>query len=108
MDFTDLMPAKYLYEGFKTHVDPAIEEWLYGDWNEEKYHQYMLLSRVPVVGEYLDYKLDLRADKEYLTRYGMDYTDIHDPRKLRATSSGSALVSSSFNMISKNIDKLYH
>lgn len=90
-----------------TVIEDKASEWLYGEWSEEKLHQFEFLSNVPFVGNYLDYLLDKRADEEYLRRYGLDYSDIHDPRKLRQTSSGSRLAGSSLNFVSKNVTRLY-
>lgn len=85
-----------------------LSRWLYEDnWSKEKLRQYQLLNAVPGVSQYMDYLLDLRADQEYLDRYGMSYSDIHDPRKLRSTSSGSRLAGSAVNMVSRNLDDLY-
>lgn len=87
--------------------DKRFTDWLYGEYDEEKLTQFELLHNIPVVGQYMDYKLDLRADREYMDRYQLDYDDIHDPRKLKQTSSGSRLYGSALNMVSKNLDKLY-
>lgn len=87
----------------RTIDDNSFSDWLYGEWNEEKFRQYEVLHAVPGVSHYMDYLLDVRADKEYLGRYGMDYTDIHDPRKLRQTHSSARAL----NFVSSNIDKLY-
>lgn len=84
-----------------------FSDWLYGDYNETKLRQFTLLHNIPFVSNYMDYLLDLRANNEYLERYGMDYTDVHDPRKLSSVRSGSQLVGSSLNFVSKNVDKLY-
>lgn len=89
------------------YTDKRFSEWLYGEYDEEKLTQFELLHNIPVIGAYMDYKLDVRADQEYLNRYGMDYSDIHDPRKLKQTSSGSRMYGSSLNFVSKNVDKLY-
>lgn len=81
--------------------------WLYSDWTEEKYRQYQILRHIPVVNSYVDYLLDARQLEEYLNRYGMDYTDIHDPRKLSTTQSGDRLITGALNFVSKNVIKLY-
>lgn len=81
--------------------------WLYGEWSEEKLKHYEFLNNVPIVKDWMNYKLDLRADAEYMARYGLDYSDIHDPRKLRQTSSGTALIGSSIRFISDNFKRLY-
>lgn len=83
------------------------QDWLYGEWSEDKLKAYEALNRVPIFGDYMDYLLDQRSDSEYLQRYGMDYSDIHDPRKLKQTSSGSALVGNSINFVSRNVSRLY-
>lgn len=84
-----------------------ISRWLYGGpWSKEKLREYELLNQVPVLHQYMDYLLDVRADDEYLRRYGMDYSDIHDPRKLRQSSSGFSFVGSMIG-VSENVAKLY-
>lgn len=83
------------------------ENWLYGSWDEQKYHVYMGLRNVPYFNDYMDYLLDSRADKEYLNRHGLDYTDIHDPRKLHATMSGGRAVGGALNFVSRNVVRLY-
>lgn len=88
-------------------ADQAFTDWLYGEYDEQKLTQFELLHNVPVLGQYMDYKLDLRRDQEYMARHQLSYSDIHDPRKLSETSSGSALYGSTLRMVSKNIDKLY-
>lgn len=77
-----------------------------GDWNETKYQQFNLLYSTPL-RYYMDAVLDDRRAEEYLDRYGMDYTDIHDPRRLTGTSSTASFLSAGYRMVSKNIEKLY-
>lgn len=91
----------------RTVTDNEFSDWLYGDYNERKLRQFEALHNIPGLGNYMDYLLDIRADEEYLDRYGMDYTDIHDPRKLRSTNSGSRLIGSAMNYVSKNVERLY-
>lgn len=92
-----------LYDGFTN-----TKGWLYADgYTENKLKAYNILRNVPVFSNYMDYLLDNRSDAEYLRRYGMSYSDIHDPRKLRSTSSGSSLVGSSINFVSHNVSRLY-
>lgn len=92
---------------FGSHIDFNVSKWLYGDWNEEKLRQFQIAYSVPGVRDYLDYLLDRRADEEYLGRYGMDYSDIHDPRKLRTSGSLPRSLGSSYRMVSRNVEKLY-
>lgn len=99
------MPA--LTRAAFAYGDKKFTEWLYGEYDEEKLTQFELLHNIPVLGDYMDYKLDLRADKEYMARYQLDYQDIHDPRKLKQVSSGSRMYGSAMNYVSKNVDKLY-
>lgn len=83
-------------------------DWLTDDnWNETKYQQFTLLYSIPVVSNYMDAVLSNRSGKEYLNRYGMDYSDIHDPRKLSGTAQTAGFIGSSYRMISSNIGKLY-
>lgn len=90
-----------------TLEDNTFSDWLYGEYDEEKYKKYLLLHAVPGVSQYMDYLLDYRVSREYLDRYGMDWTDIHDPRKLALSNSGTALARFGMNFVSKNVDKLY-
>lgn len=83
------------------------KEWLYGPWSKEKYEAYKFLNIIPGISHYMDYLLDIRSDEEYLRRYGMDYTDIHDPRKLRQTSSSGRFYGFGMNFVSSNIKRLY-
>ena len=91
----------------RTINDNSFSDWLYGDWNEEKFKQYEILHAVPGISNYMDYLLDYRADQEYLRRYGMDYTNIHDPRKLRQTNSSARTVNFGLNFVSSNVSHLY-
>lgn len=85
-----------------------LKEWLYEDnYDWQKLKEFELLHNVPVVGDYMDYLLDLRAAEEYLDRYGMDPSDIHDPRKLPSVSSGSSFMRSGLNFVSDNVKRLY-
>ena len=90
-----------------TYGEKKFSEWLYGDYDEDKLGQFELLHNIPFVGDYMDYLLDRRADKEYMDRYGLDYSDIHDPRKLRQTSSGTRFIGGALNFVSSNVKKLY-
>lgn len=87
-------------------VRTFISEWLYGPWDKQKYETYKLLNVIDPVSKYMDYLLDIRADNEYLQRFGMDYSDIHDPRKLSQTGSSQALGRAMLS-VSKNVAKLY-
>lgn len=83
-----------------------ISEWLYGSWSKEKLREFELLHQVPILRQYMDYLLDVRADDEYLNRYGMDYSDIHNPLKLKQAHSGFSYIGSIIG-VSENIAKLY-
>lgn len=97
----------FLWDRNSKKLDQQFTDWLYSNWSEQKYEDYKILDMVPGVHQYMDYLLDKRADSEYLSRYGMDFTDIHDPRKLSQTSSANSLYGFGYRMISKNIDSLY-
>lgn len=88
-------------------LEDKFADWLYGDYDENKLRTFELLHNIPVIRNYMDYLLDRRADQEYLDRYGMDYSDVHDPRKLRQVSSGSQFIGASLNFVSSNVSKLY-
>lgn len=84
-----------------------LQDWLYSSWDESKYQTYKFLNMIPGVHQLMDYYLDVRADQEYFDRYQMDYTDIHDPRKLSQTSSAASVGGYAQIMFSKNIHRLY-
>lgn len=85
----------------------SVMDWLYGDYDEEKLNSFTALYSIPGVHEYFDYLLDLRGNQEYLNRYGMDYSDVHDPRKLSQTGSGSRVLNRSFSYVSRSVEDLY-
>lgn len=88
-------------------VNQMFNAWIWGKYDERKLGAFEALYHVPVVKDYMDYLLDLRADQEYMDRYGLSYSDIHDPRKLREVGSGSRTLGSATTMLSRNFDKLY-
>lgn len=88
-------------------LQQSFTDWLYGEYSEDKLFQFEMLYHIPLVKNYMDFQLDLRADREYMNRYQISYSDIHDPRKLRSVSSGSSFYGSAYQMISRNLDKLY-
>lgn len=97
-----------LFDNSATLEDNGISEWLYADdWNQAKLEEFERRYAIPGFRQYLDYLLDRRADSEYLNRYGMDYSDIHDPRKLRETNSAAHLYGSVYNFVSDNVKRLY-
>lgn len=103
-DWVDLYGA-----AFENRTLPSqLKDWLYEDnYDEQKLKEFNLLHTIPVVSDYMDYLLDSRSAEEYLERYGMDYSDIHDPRKLPNSSSSTRLIGSTYRMISRNVEKLY-
>lgn len=91
----------------KRFADKYFSEWLYGEYDERKLKQFEAAYSVPGVRNYMDYLLDRRADQEYMARNQLTYNDVHDPRKLRETSSGSRMYGSFYHFVSKNVEKLY-
>lgn len=91
------------YQALVKYADKVFTDWLYSGWSEDKLIAYEFLNVVPGVHQYMDYKLDVRKDKEYLARYGMTYNDIHDPRKLSQVSSSARAL----EWVSNNVSRLY-
>lgn len=85
------------------YLEKAASDWLYGDWSESKYDLYKRVNQIPGVNQYFNYLLDKRADSEYMRHNQIDWSDIHDPRKLSQTSSYGGLV----NYVSNNVSRLY-
>lgn len=87
-------------------LDKQFTEWLYGPMSEQKLSQLEFLYNTPLK-PIIDYKMDMRQDKEYLNRYGMSIEDVHDFRKLHQFGSGSQVYGSALNFVSDNIKRLY-
>lgn len=87
-------------------LDRQFTEWLYGPVDQKKLTQLEFLYNTPLK-PYMDYKMDLRWDSEYLARYGMTVSDVHDFRKLHSFGSGTQFIGSSLNFVSDNIKRLY-
>lgn len=87
--------------------DNSIADWLYGEWTEEKYYQYMALRMFKPAAAYFDYLLAIRQDKEYMKRYGLTWGDIHDISKLRSHNAGTNFYGSVLNFASDNAKHLY-
>lgn len=102
--FTGLLPYAKM-KGYTVDENP-FSEWLYGDYDKEKLRHFEMLYATPL-HYYMDYLLDRRSDEEYLNRYGMDYTDIHDPRKLKQVSSAAHALGFTMNFVSDNVTRLY-
>lgn len=80
-----------------------VSDWLYGDYTKEKYDTFNTLYHIPGIHQYFDYLLDMRKDEEYMKNNQLDWSDIHDPRKLNQTGSFGSL----YNFVSSNIKRLY-
>lgn len=87
-------------------LDKSFTEWLYGPVDQQKLSQLEFLYNTPLKS-YMDYKMDLRKDAEYLARYGLTLSDVHDFRKLHQFGSGSSVYGSALNFVSDNIKRLY-
>lgn len=80
-----------------------VADWLYSDWSKEKYETFKTLYQIPGIKQYFDYILDKRSDSEYMDINQVDWSDIHDPRKLSQTHSFGSMV----NFVSSNVTRLY-
>lgn len=91
-------------------TDNPVSEWLYEDnWSKGKYAVYLGAHGVPVVGQYFDWLLGMRQAQEYLDRYQLDWSDIHNPNRLPGGLSGSTsgLMHGGLNFVSDNFKRLY-
>lgn len=83
--------------------------WLYGEdsdgWTEKDQHDFEVMRTNPVMRWLMDSELDKRASREYMSRYNLDWSDVHDPRKVTATNSQA--VFNSLNFVSSNVTRLY-
>lgn len=89
--------------------DDLVGEWLYSEYDKTKLEEFQTLYHIPGIHQYFDYLLDKRSDQEYMKRYQLGYSDIHDPRKLSSTGSNiTGLVAfRGVNFISSNVKHLY-
>lgn len=81
-----------------------------GEWSQEKQQAFNNLYNLHIFGtrpfgDQFDIILDNRNDSRYMSRYGISWSDVKDPRKL--SQSRHSTFNSSLNFVSSNIDKLY-
>lgn len=86
---------------------PLPDDYLYGDMTKEKYDILSFLYAFHGPREFIDWRMDVRATQEYMNRYDMDWSDIHDFRKLKSFNSQSTIIGSAYRMVSKNVEDLY-
>lgn len=86
---------------------PPADTFLYGEMSKEKYDAISFLYGLPGFHEFIDWRMDARATQEYMNRYGLQWSDVHDFRKLSSFGSQSRLVGSAYRMVSKNVEDLY-
>lgn len=84
-----------------------FDDFLYDIKSKEQYDAISFLYAMPFFHQIIDWRMDTRATQEYMNRYGLDWSDLHDFRKLKNFGSQSSLVGSAYQMISKNIEDLY-
>lgn len=99
--------SNYAWNKYSRDLDEFVTNWLYGEYDKQKLDRFTALYSIPGVRQYFDYLLDKRSDQEYMARYGLTYADIHDPRKLKSTGSGSHMVGYAYNFVSRNASNLY-
>lgn len=90
--------------------DNFISQWLYEDnWTKGKYAIYLGSQGVPLVGTYFNWLLGMRQSQEYLDQNQLDWSDIHNPRKLPGGNEGNSasLFRGGINFISDNVKRLY-
>lgn len=91
-----------------TLEDNSFATWLYtAEWNDENLARFEMLYAVQPTKSYIDYLLDRRSDREYMSRYGLSPSDVHDPRKLRQVSSASSMMSYTLGTVSDMVKYLY-
>lgn len=80
-----------------------------GEWSYDKQKAFSNLYNFSIGGwspfrNQFDSILDARNDQLYLDRYGLDYSDVKDPRKF---VHGSSPVVHTLNFVSDNVKRLY-
>lgn len=104
---TSLSNLMRVQKHFVENGQRYFDGWITGPYTEQKYYEFSMLHSLPYVGDYMDYVLDKRQTEEYFDRYGMDYTNIHDPRKVPSFGSTTRLYGNAYNFVSKNLNRLY-
>lgn len=94
MDFYDVFPG----------LKPG--RW-YGNYDEKKYKEFNFWYSVPFIRPLMDYDIDKARSDSYMQRFGLNYSDILDPRKMLDHQSTSNLYGSGMNFVSSNWRKLY-
>lgn len=92
--------------------EESVEAWLYGEtdngtWDKDDQALFDRLYGVPLVKDYLDYKLDMRNRYDYMKNTGINYGDTNDPRIWPGSGSSGRLLYGGLNFVSRNIERLY-
>lgn len=77
------------------------------DWNDDHWRKWYqisaIASSIPVVGDYVKYRDNMRYMDDYLSKRGLSYRDIRYPTRTVAGQYGKGTL----NFVSSNIKKLY-
>lgn len=97
--------------GNDTLEDNGISRWLYegleGKWTQSDQDRFEKMYSVDGMRQYLDYLLDRRTRENLFNLYGIQYSDIRDPRNVAGVRSTAAMNQFAINFVSDNIKRLY-
>lgn len=88
------------------------EDWLNGQWSEDDQKAFDFLYDFNVLGyapfrSNFDDILNEKSWNSYSKRYGLDYSDIMDPRTFHNHFNQSSMASRTFAFVSSNVKRLY-
>lgn len=84
-----------------------VKDWLLSPKDKAGTDFVQLLYATPLGKTYIDWLYSKRDTETYLERYGLEYTDIYDFRKLPSTGPAAVLYGKSLNYVSRNIGRMY-
>lgn len=91
--------------------DNGISRWLYegldGNWTKEDQERFERMYSIKGYKEYLDYLLDKEQRERIFNLYGIQYSDIRDPRNVKGAASTSRMYTAAYNFVSDNVKRLY-
>lgn len=86
-------------------------EWLYsaaeGQWTQEDQDRFDMYYAMEPFKSYFDWVLDKQIREKVFNLYGIDYSDIHDPRNVIGAGNSGRALHNSLNFVSDNVRRLY-
>lgn len=89
-------------------TDNSYSRWLTnGEWNSDKYSEYMLYRALPGLSQYTNFLTSMYDDMSYMKNHNLSWDDVKRPWKFSSSNTGSQLIGRSLNFVSDNVKRLY-